>query len=97
MTWCMDLPRRTASEKKLCGKAFNIDKKTKYDGYQGGVASMVYKFFNKDSSGSGVMVNQQLLFICIGIASSVIGLKICVILTAIKKCKSIIKKKSMMK
>ena len=28
-------------------KAFNIAKITKYDGYQHGLASMVYKFFDK--------------------------------------------------
>ena len=34
-------------------RAFNIAKNPKYDGYQRGLASMVYKFFNKKSSGSG--------------------------------------------
>ena len=29
------------------GKAFNIAKNPKYDGYQGGLASMVYKLFDK--------------------------------------------------
>ena len=31
-------------------KAFNIAKDTKYDGYQRGLASMVYKFFDKKSA-----------------------------------------------
>ena len=35
-------------------KAFNIAKNPKYDGYQRGLASMVYKFFYKKSKGSGV-------------------------------------------
>ena len=48
-----DLARRTASNKILRDKAFNIAKNPKYDGYQRGLASMVYKFFNKRSSGSG--------------------------------------------
>ena len=33
-----DLTRRTASDKILCGKAFNIAKNPKYDGYQRGLA-----------------------------------------------------------
>ena len=42
-----DLARRTASDKVLRNKAFNIAKNPKYDGYQRGLASMVYKFFDK--------------------------------------------------
>ena len=42
-----DLTRRTASDKILRDKAFNIAKNPKYDGYQRGLASMVYKFFDK--------------------------------------------------
>ena len=49
-----DLKRRTASDKILRDKAFNIAKNPKYDGYQRGLASMVYKFFIKKSAGSGV-------------------------------------------
>ena len=48
-----DLARRTASDKVLRDKAFNIAKNPKYDGYQRGLASMVYKFFDKKPSGSG--------------------------------------------
>ena len=40
---------RTASDKILCNKAFNIAKNLKYDGYQRGFASMVYKVFDKKS------------------------------------------------
>ena len=49
-----DLARRTASDKVLRDKAFNIAKNPKYDGYQRGLASMVYKFFDKKTKGSGV-------------------------------------------
>ena len=40
-----DLKRRTASDKILRDKAFNIAKNPKYDGYQRRLASMVYNFF----------------------------------------------------
>ena len=49
-----DLARRTTSDKVLRDKAFNIAKNPKYDGYQRGLASMVYKFFDKKSAGRGV-------------------------------------------
>ena len=57
-----DLARRTTSDKVLRDKAFNIAKNPKDDGYQRGLASMVNKFFDKKSSGSGIksMPNQQL-------------------------------------
>ena len=41
------MPRRTASEKILGDKAFNIAKNLKYDGYQRGLPLMVYSFFDK--------------------------------------------------
>ena len=44
---------RTA-DKVLQDKAFNIAKNPKYDGYQCGLASMVYKFFDKKAS-SGIL------------------------------------------
>ena len=49
-----DLARRTASDKVLRDKAFNIAKNPKYDGYQRGLASMVYKLYDKKSKGRGV-------------------------------------------
>ena len=49
-----DLASRTASDKILREKASNIAKNPKYDGYQRGLASMVYKLFDKNSTGSGV-------------------------------------------
>ena len=42
-----DLNKRTAVDRLLRDKAFNIAKKPKYDGYQLGHVSMVYKFFDK--------------------------------------------------
>ena len=38
-----DIPRRTAADKSLRDKAFNIAKTPRYYGHQGGLASMVYK------------------------------------------------------
>ena len=52
-----DLNRRTAADKVLRNKAFNIAKNTKCDGYQRGLASMVYKFFDKKISG-GTLKNE---------------------------------------
>ena len=49
-----DLAKRTQSDKVLRDKAFKIASDPKYDGYQRGLASMVYNFFDKKSSGSGV-------------------------------------------
>ena len=42
-----DLAKRTAADKVLRDKAFNIAKDPKCDGYQREVASMVYNFFDK--------------------------------------------------
>ena len=50
-----DLVKRTQSDKFLKYKAFKIASDPKYDGYQRGLASMVYKFFDKKSSGSGIV------------------------------------------
>ena len=55
-----DLVKRTQSDKVLKDKAFKIASNPKYNGYQRGLASMVYKFFDKKSasfnksSGSGI-------------------------------------------
>ena len=48
-----DLTRRTASDKALCDKAFDIAENLKYDEYQGGLASMVHNFFDKKTCSSG--------------------------------------------
>ena len=65
-----DLKKRTVADKILKNKAFDIAKDPKYDGYQRGLASMVYKFFDskvaspdKKSAGSGakpISQNEQL-------------------------------------
>ena len=49
-----DLVKRTQSDKVLRDKAFRIASNPKYDGYQRGLASMVYKFFDKKSSGGSI-------------------------------------------
>ena len=55
-----DLVKRTQSDKVLRDKAFKIASDPKHDGYQRGLASMVYMFLNKKSvslntsSGSGI-------------------------------------------
>ena len=41
-----DLNRKTAADKVLCDKAFSIAKNLKYDGYQRGLSSIVYNFFD---------------------------------------------------
>ena len=41
-----DLNGRTAADKVLRNKAFNIAKNPKYEEYQKGFASLVYKFFD---------------------------------------------------
>ena len=54
-----DLKRRTAADNVLRDKAFNVAKNPKYDGYQRGLASMVYKFFDKKTKGSGVTLTNK--------------------------------------
>ena len=48
-----DLINRTEADKVLKHKAYDMASNPKYDGYQRGLASMVYKFFDKKSTGSG--------------------------------------------
>ena len=50
------LNRRTASDKILRDKTFNIAKNPKYDGYQRGLASVVHNFFDKKKSGAAAML-----------------------------------------
>ena len=50
-----DLIKRTQSDKVLKDKAFKIASDPKYDGYQRGLASMVYTFFDKKSKGSNTV------------------------------------------
>ena len=61
-----DLTKRTVVDKILKNKAFDIAKDPKYDEYQRGLASMVYKFFDskvaspdKKSLGSGAKHTPQ--------------------------------------
>ena len=54
-----DLNKRTAAVKVLQGKAFNITKNRKYDGYKCGLASTVCKFLIKKSS-AGTVKNEIL-------------------------------------
>ena len=53
-----DLTKRTQSDKVLRDTAFKIESNPKHDGYQRGLPSVIYRFFDKKSTGSGV--NQQL-------------------------------------
>ena len=48
-----DLEKRTQSDNVLRDKEFKIASDQKHDGYQRGLASIVYKFFDKKSRGSG--------------------------------------------
>ena len=45
-----DFPGRTASDKVLRDKTFNIAKNPKYDGYQRVLASVLYNFLFKKSN-----------------------------------------------
>ena len=56
-----DLTRRTALDKLLRDKAFNIAKNSKYDGYQRGFNSMVYKYFDKETSGGSAKTKLYLI------------------------------------
>ena len=49
-----DLVRRTQSDKVLRDETFKVASAPKYDGYQRRLASMVQKFFDKKSIGSGI-------------------------------------------
>ena len=57
-----NLTKITEWDKTFRDKAFKIASKPKYDRYERGLASMVCKFFDKKSKGSGIkfMPNQQL-------------------------------------
>ena len=59
-----DLTRRTASDKIWWYKAFNIAKNPKFDGNQTSLDPIVYTFFDRKTSGSGIknenMLNKEL-------------------------------------
>ena len=52
------LAKITQSDKVLRDKAFKMAKDPKYDGYQRGLASMVYTFFDTKSSEVMLTLNQ---------------------------------------
>ena len=54
-----DLAKRIAADKVLRDNEFNIAKDPKYDGYQKGLALMVYDLFDKKTSGSGKSMPQN--------------------------------------
>ena len=59
-----DLAKRRESYKILRDKVFKIISNLKYNGYERGLASMVYKFFDKKYAGSGNQINNlQMNFI----------------------------------
>ena len=57
------MPRKTAFDKVLRDKPIDIAKNLKHDGYQRDLAFMVYKCFDKKTSGgaveSEIMSNQE--------------------------------------
>ena len=60
-----DVENRLIADDKLQNSAYDIATNPKYDGYQRGLASMVYKFFNskvapKTVSGKGIKSNKIL-------------------------------------
>ena len=50
-----DLGKKTQSDKVFKVKAFKISSNPKFDGYQRGLAKVIYKFFDKKSSGGGII------------------------------------------
>ena len=56
-----DLINRTKADKVLKDKAYNTATNPEYDGYQRGLTSMVYKFLNKKSMGSGFVKDSSLI------------------------------------
>ena len=56
-----DLINRTEADKVLRDKAYDIASNPEYDGYQRGLASMVYKFFDKKSMGSDFVKDNSLI------------------------------------
>ena len=51
----------TEADKVLKDKAYDIASNPEYDGYQRGLASMVYKLFDKKSTGSGIKIDSSLI------------------------------------
>ena len=57
-----DLTKRTQSENVLRDNAFKIASDPKYDCYQKGLATMVYKFFDKNLVGVVLLLNKIISF-----------------------------------
>ena len=53
-----DLIKITQSDKVLKDKSYKIASNPNYDGYQRRLASMVYKFLDKNSKGRGIVTNE---------------------------------------
>ena len=53
------LAKRTIADKVLRDKAFKVASDQKYDGYQRGLASMVYKFVDKKTEGGRLTNNKE--------------------------------------
>ena len=62
-SWCSicskDLTKRTTSDKIFKDRAYEIAVNHRNDGYQRGLAGMVYKYF-EEKTGSGASVNEEL-------------------------------------
>ena len=54
-----DLVRRTATNKILCDKAFDFANNPKYDVYKCKLASMVYEFFERKTSGGAATLARE--------------------------------------
>ena len=54
-----ELPKRIVADKVRRDKPFKIASDQKYDGYKRGLASIVYKYFDKKSQGSGLPNNKE--------------------------------------
>ena len=52
-----DLINRTEADNVLRDKVYDIGSNPKYDGYQRGLAGIVYKIFDKKSTGNGITRN----------------------------------------
>ena len=55
-----DLINRTKADKVLKDKVYNIASNPEYDGYQGSLVSMVYKFFDRKSMRNGFVKDSSL-------------------------------------
>ena len=54
------MPGRRAFNEIFHDRAFNFAKNPKYNGYQKGIASMFYKFFDENSASDGSVKNENM-------------------------------------